>query len=205
MTPELHRHFVDTAHEVSPALRRAIEDIGPVTLPDRRRKGLVPLLARATIGQQLSTKAARSIWRRVEGTARDNGARFPDFFCERNAPLLRACGVSANKVKTLCGIAAAHEAGRLSPVRLKRMSAEQRSIHLQEIRGVGPWTADMVSIFYFREPDIWPVGDFTVRKTFGRFVRDVGTMSDVGAAALFAPHRSLLAVYMWRIVERLPS
>lgn len=204
MTPELYRHFVETAGDVSPALQRALEEVGPVMLPDRRRKGLVSFLARAVVGQQLSTHAARSIWGRVEETLRANGGRLPEFLCERNVPLLRACGVSGNKIKALCSIATAHAAGSLSPGRLKKMRPERRSNHLQTIWGIGPWTADMASIFYFREPDIWPDGDIAVRKTFSRFMSEAGPMSDLEAAALFAPHRSLLALYMWRIVERIP-
>jgi DNA-3-methyladenine glycosylase II len=205
MTPELHRQFIATAGGISPVLQRVFEDIGPVTLPDRRRKGLVPFLARAIVGQQLSTKAARSIWNRVEDTVREHGGRVPDFFCERNIPLLRACGVSGNKIKALCSISTAHAEGSLSPNCLKRMNPEQRSAYLQTIWGIGPWTADMALIFYFREPDIWPEGDITVHKTFSRFVSDAGALSASEAAALFAPHRSLLALYMWRIVERMPS
>ncbi len=205
MTPELHRRFIETAGAISPTLQHAFEDIGPVMLPDRRRKGLVSFLARAIVGQQLSTKAARSIWGRIEDTVSENGGRIPDFFCERNVPLLRACGVSGNKIKALCSISTAHAEGGLSPIRLEKMSREQRAAHLQTIWGIGPWTADMALIFYFREPDIWPEGDITVRKTFSRFVSGADAMPAPEAAALFSPHRSLLALYMWRIVERMPS
>ncbi len=205
MTPELHRQFVETAGRISPALQREIQEIGPIILPDRRRKGLVAFLARVIVGQQLSTRAARSIWGRVEDAVCENGGRIPDFFCERNVPLLRACGVSGNKVKALCGIVTAHAEGSLSPDRLKKMNPEQRSARLQMVWGIGPWTADMALIFYFREPDIWPEEDVTVRKTFSRFVSDAGAVPVPEAAALFAPHRSLLALYMWRIVERTPS
>lgn len=205
MTPELYRQFTATAGGISPALRRALEDIGPVTLPDRRRKGLVAFLARAIVGQQLSTRAARSIWGRVEDAVREHSGRIPGFFCERNASLLRTCGVSGNKIKALCSIATAHAEGSLSLNRLKKMNPEQRSAHLQTIWGIGPWTADMALIFYFREPDIWPEGDITVRNTFSRFVGDAGAVPAREAAALFSPHRSLLALYMWRIVERMPS
>ncbi len=205
VTPELHKQFVETAGGISPALARALEDIGPVLLPDRRRKGLVSFLARAIVGQQLSTRAARSIWSRIEDAVREDGGRIPGYFCERNVPRLTACGVSGNKIKALCSISAAHAEGSLSPDRLKKMNPEQRSAHLQTIWGIGPWTADMALMFYFREPDIWPAGDITVRKTFSRFVSDAGDTPVSEAAALFAPHRSLLALYMWRIVERTPS
>ncbi len=204
MTPQLYKQFVETAAVISPALQRAFEEIGPVLLPDRRRKGLAAFLARAIVSQQLSNKAARSIWLRIEETVGENGARMPGFFCELNRPLLRSCGVSGNKIKALCGISRAHRSGALSPKRLRKMGTEQRSNHLQTIWGIGQWTADMAAIFYFREPDIWPQGDAAVRKTFGRFVSEAGAVPEAEAAGLFAPYRSFLALYMWRIVERMP-
>ena len=71
--------------------------------------------------------------------------------------------------------------------------------------GIGPWTADMISLFYFREPDIWPLGDLAVRKTFERFVAEQSRFDLTGAAELFAPHRSLLALYLWRITDAMPT
>jgi ABC-type branched-subunit amino acid transport system permease subunit len=76
---------------------------------------------------------------------------------------------------------------------------------LTALRGIGPWTADMISLFYFREPDIWPLGDLAVRKTFERFVAEQSRFDLERAAMLFAPHRSLLALYMWRITDAMPT
>jgi DNA-3-methyladenine glycosylase II len=76
---------------------------------------------------------------------------------------------------------------------------------LLALPGIGPWTADMVSLFYFREPDIWPLGDLAVRKTFERFVAEQSRFDLERAAMLFAPHRSLLALYMWRITDAMPT
>ncbi len=202
LTPVQHRWFVRRAAEFSPSLRREIAEIGPLTLPERRRRGLSHFLARAVIGQQLSTAVAKSIWRRIEGAAQDGAQSIPGFFRDDNAPALRQCGVSGNKVRALCAIREARELGLLSARRLQRLEVEERSRRLQEIRGVGPWTADMVNIFYFRDPDIWPQGDLAVRKTFMHFVEEANGLNSAQAAALFVPHRSFLALYMWRIVAR---
>lgn len=79
------------------------------------------------------------------------------------------------------------------------MQSFERSEHLQSIWGIGPWTADMASIFYYQDPDVWPEGDMAVQKAFARFTDGVFTAIDV--ANLFSPHRSYLALYMWRIVD----
>ena len=204
MTPKLFVRFIETATRVSPSLRQAFADIGPVSIPDRSGKGLAYLLSRVIIGQQLSTKAAHSIWGRIEEAVGETGSRIPDFFRDENALLLRQCGVSHNKIRALCGIPVAHEEGTLSPESLGGLNAAQRSEHLQTLRGVGPWTADMMSIFYFGEADVWPQSDTAVRKTFDRFVHEGSGLRMAEAADLFRPYRSYLAIYMWQIVARMP-
>ncbi|MBM4228225.1 MAG: hypothetical protein FJ164_10815 [Gammaproteobacteria bacterium] len=62
----------------------------------------------------------------------------------------------------------------------------------------------MVSMFFFRDPDIWPLGDLAVRKTFERYVGDHKRLDLHSGAALFAPYRSFLALYMWRIANNGP-
>lgn len=88
---------------------------------------------------------------------------------------------------------------------LARLDHAARTGHLMRISGIGPWTADMVSMFFFHEPDVWPIGDVTVRNTFARFAA-VPAAADLGAAAArFAPHRSFLALYMWRLADTAPA
>jgi DNA-3-methyladenine glycosylase II len=77
-----------------------------------------------------------------------------------------------------------------------------RSEHLAQIHGIGQWTCDMVSLFYCRDPDVWPEGDLAVQRVFARYI---GRRKPARAAAVFAPHRSLLALYMWRLVDAIPS
>ena len=77
-----------------------------------------------------------------------------------------------------------------------------RSKSLCAIWGVGQWTADMMALFYYREPDIWPVGDLAVQRVFRSYI---GRRKPERAALRFAPHRSLLALYMWRLVSALPQ
>jgi DNA-3-methyladenine glycosylase II len=76
------------------------------------------------------------------------------------------------------------------------MSHEARSERLREIRGIGQWTCDMTSIFYFGDPDVWPSGDLSVTKEFNRFV---GDEQITGVVERFRPYRSYLAVSMYRL------
>ena len=95
MTPKLHRQFLDLAGEFSPELRGHMRDLGPIQIPNRKHLGIAQFLARIIIGQQLSTKAAHTIWSRIKNAARDADERIPQYFSENNFDALRACGLSA--------------------------------------------------------------------------------------------------------------
>lgn len=201
MTPRIHRHFVKTARSVSLPLHAAITQVGRIELPERRRRGFVWFLSRVVVGQQLSTAAARSIWARVEIAVRADGSAVPAFFRGRNARVLRQCGISNAKIKALIAIREAHERGILSVRRLRKMSHAERSGYLQEIRGIGQWTADMASIFFFRDPDVWPEGDVGVYRGAERILGKRSRRTVLRIANSFSPYRSFLALYMWRVLD----
>ncbi len=204
MDSNLHQHFVTQARRFSRPLAREVAALGPLSLPDRRAGGLAQFLARVIVGQQLSTTAARSIWVRLQATAREAGSRVPAYCVPERYESLRACGLSNNKVKALIAVQKARVGGLLVPARLRRMALDARAAALRSIHGVGPWTVDMVEMFYFREPDIWPLGDVAVRKTFGAYLAGQSKFDANTAAVLFAPHRSYLALYMWQLADATP-
>ena len=196
-----HDRFLEIAGEVSPQLAADMTYVGPVEFPDRRGMGLCRFLARAVIGQQISTKAAASIWGRFETLIAVEPAA-PELFLTRCRPEdLRSCGLSHNKARTLAAIGKALANG-LDGQTLDALPPGERNRKLLAIWGVGQWTCDMASIFYFGEGDIWPEGDIAVIKTFKRYL---GRRHPNTQARRFAPHRSVLALYMWQIVNRMPD
>jgi len=201
MTYAIHRHCIKTAAGVSPRLKAALIQVGRLKPLARRGRSLPQFLARAVVGQQLSTAAARTIWARIEAAVREHRSAIPDFFTEQHKPILRRCGVSNAKAQALIAIRAAQAAGVLATRRLRAMDHARRSQHLCAIWGIGQWTADMTSIFYFRDPDIWPQGDGGVYRAMCRLT---GRRSKAALAKLatgFAPYRSFLALYMWRTLD----
>ena len=201
MIADLHPRFMATAQTLSPALAEALARVGPASPPRRDDVPFALYLARAVAGQQLSVTAARAIWGRVEAAA--EGGDLLAGFHHGRADALRACGLSNAKVKTLIAIADEKAAGRLDPDTLRGLDVEARAARLTTIWGVGRWTADMANIFWFGEDDVWPDGDVAARKTLERLTSP--RRKTVRTAARFAPHRSHLAYYMWRIVDVKPD
>lgn len=204
MTPKLHRQFLSLADDFSPALAADMRSIGPVKMPNRKHLGISQFLARVIIGQQVSTKAAMTIWGRIKTAAKDADEKIPAFFSEQNVDLLRACGASRNKAKALLAINDAYSDGRIAPARLRRLDPVERSETLLAIRGVGPWTVDMADMFYFGETDIWPIGDLAVERTFNTYLSKKQLRKADDYVMRFAPNRSFLAFYMWQILDNVP-
>lgn len=198
----VHSRFLDIAAGISAPLAEALDAVGPVFFPEREDKGLGHFLSRAVIGQQLSTKAARSIWARVESAALSAGVGIPQYFDDNSVEALRTCGVSSNKIKALRSLQDAERQGLLCSQTLRQLDHDDRSQQLLAIWGLGQWTCDMASIFYCRCPDVWPEGDITVQKTFGRLI---GQRKPAKSAIHFAPFRSYLALGMWQIVDAIPQ
>ncbi len=111
-------------------------------------------LARAIVGQQISVKAADSIWARFAGYAQTIR---PEHIATLQLNALAACGLSRRKAEYLRDLAGHFVDGRIEPTRWKKMDDETVIAELTDVRGIGRWTAEMFLIFSLRRPDIWPV------------------------------------------------
>jgi DNA-3-methyladenine glycosylase II len=119
---------------------------------------------------------------------------------------LRAVGLSRAKVISLRDLAAKVLDGTvvLSPRGLARQSDEEVTARLTNVRGIGPWSAEMFLIFQLRRLDVWPVGDLGVRRGYG-LAWDVPMPTARQLAPLgdrFRPYRTVVAWYCWRAAER---
>lgn len=200
-TENVHTHLSEVADGFAPALAAALRRLGP---QDFRRRDDLPFpeyLCRAISGQQISVKAAQSIWARVVESA--DGQSLVDHFAACDGVALRACGLSNAKVKTIQGIARTHLEDGLDIATLKPLTAEERAARLTTLWGVGAWTADMMNMFYFGEQDIWPDGDVAARKTLEKLTSK--RRKTVRTAERFRPYRSWLAIYMWAHVDAPPD
>ena len=163
-------------------------------------------LANAIVSQQLAGAAADTIWRRLVAGV---GPSFtPAAVCATAPNVLRAAGLSATKAASIVDLAQRVESGALDLSNLGRLPNEAVTAALTQVRGIGPWTADMFLIFALRRLDVWPTGDLGVRVGFGRAFSLPETPSAVQLAPLgdpYRPYRSVLAWYCWRAVEPRPQ
>ena len=161
-------------------------------------------LARAIVGQQISVKAAQSVWDRVVACA---GAVTPEAILARPRPLLRACGLSDRKTEYICDLAQHFANGSIHVHRWPRMSDEDIIAELVEVRGIGRWTAEMFLMFNLLRPDVFPLDDLGLQKGIkvnyfkGRKI-PLSRMRKLGDT--WRPWRTVATWYLWRSLDPIP-
>src|SRR5437899_344362 len=162
-------------------------------------------LAESIAYQQLSGKAAATIWKRVRALFPRRKHLAPKLVLETLDERFRAAGLSRSKIAALKDLAAKTLDGTVPSARaLARMTDEEIVTRLITVRGIGRWTVEMLLLFDLARPDIWPVHDYGVRKgfakTFGR--RKLPTPKQLlKFGEKWRPYRSIAAWYFWRALD----
>ena len=193
-----------------PVLGALVEVHGPLT-DEQRRRGrpaeAYGALLRSIVGQQLSTKAARTIYERLIDLY-GGQTPAPEQIVATDAEELRGVGLSRAKAAYLRSLAEHVIEGELELDRLNDLPDEEVIAQLTAVKGLGPWTAHMFLIFHLRRPDVLPVGDLGVR----RAVQLAYGMEDLPPAAeleriaeRWRPYRSLASLYLWRSLDNEPG
>jgi DNA-3-methyladenine glycosylase II len=190
-------------------LRRVMEEVGPIH-PDIDRRGSRPdpweALARAVVGQQLSTRAAASIWNKLTDLFGGRTPKPEELLRRRSTTLLRA-GLSKAKVSYLRDLAARIKDGRLDLQRLQDLSDEDVCAELVEVKGIGRWSAEMFLIFHLGRQDVVSAGDLGIRRAiqFAYGIDELPGPEEIDRIAeAWRPHRTLAGLYLWRSLAATP-
>ncbi len=196
-----------------PTMAALIERVGKIDIATRlkRRSEERPAdaygaLLRAIVGQQLSTKAARTIYGRVlelfAGTTPS-----PAQLLEADEAALRAAGLSGRKVEYVRDLAVHVIDGELELDRLGELTDAEVIEEIVAVRGLGVWTAEMFLIFHLERPDVLSGGDLGIRKAvqveygLGEMPTPTRVM-EIGEP--WSPHRSLASLYLWESLANAP-
>lgn len=194
-----------------PVLAGLIRDIGPMSLEKRRRgrpRGdAYGALLRAVVGQQLSVKAAATIFDRVLALF---GGKMPSpqQLLDAEVEALRGAGLSGRKVEYLQDLARHVLDGELDVDRLDQLPDDVVIDEVTGVRGLGVWTAHMFLMFHLERPDVLPVGDLGIRNA----VKAAYGLDEPPApeeleriAEPWRPHRSLACLYLWESLANAPG
>ena len=183
-------------------MKRLIPRFGDACLQSRGDAFVT--LARSIVGQQISVKAAQSVWNRFEALPRRLA---PAQVLKLKVDDMRAAGLSARKVEYLVDLALHFDSGRLRVNQWQRMDDEAIIAELVAIRGIGRWTAEMFLMFHLLRPDVLPLDDAGLIKgiSLNYFSGEPVSRSEAREVAeAWAPWRSVATWYMWRSLEPTP-
>ena len=183
-------------------MKRLIPQFGDACL--QTRGDAFVTLARSIVGQQISVKAAQSVW--------DRFALLPRKMTAANVLKLkvddmRAAGLSARKIEYLVDLSLHFDSGALHVKRWQSMDDDEIIAELVAIRGIGRWTAEMFLIFHMMRPNVLPLDDIGLTNGIsqGYFSGEAVSRSDVReVAAAWAPYCSVATWYIWRSLDPLP-
>jgi len=161
-------------------------------------------LARSIVGQQISVKAAQSVWERFERLPKRMA---PEQVLKLKVDDMRAAGLSARKVEYLVDLALHFANGQLHVDQWTGMDDETIIQELLSIRGIGRWTAEMFLIFHLMRPNVLPLGDVGLINGISHnyFSGDAVSRSDAREVAdAWTPYCSVATWYIWRSLDPVP-
>lgn len=189
-----------------PVLAALIRKHGPCGLAAAQRADHFSALVRAIVGQQLSTKAATTIHRRLIELV-GNGAATPEGIAALTDTQLRSVGLSRQKTAYLRDLCEKVASGEVRLDALGRMADEAVIAELTNIKGVGRWTAEMFLMFRLHRPDVLPVGDLGIVNAVKNVYRlrkkpTADRLMKIGEP--WRPYRSVACWYLWRSLDNEP-
>lgn len=161
-------------------------------------------LARAIVGQQISVKAADAVWGRFAGLME---AVTPGQVLALGAEGLLESGLSRRKQEYVLDLATHFENGSLNPATWEEMEDKAIMAQLTQVRGIGPWTAEMFLIFNLMRPDVFPLDDLGLQKAitlhyFSGEMPGRKTLEEFGQR--WQPWRTVATWYLWRSLDPVP-
>lgn len=159
-------------------------------------------LLRSVIGQQISTKAADAVWARFLGYCEPGLT--PQVVLGLSPSVLQQVGLSRQKLAYIQALAEFACEGQLDPDLLDALDDQQCQVHLCQVKGIGPWTAQMFLMFGLRRPDVWPVDDLGIQKAISLHFRQgepTGPKEALKFGEKLKPWRTVAAWYLWRSLD----
>jgi DNA-3-methyladenine glycosylase II len=189
-----------------PALGEIMTRIGPFALELKSSRSLFGALAEAIVYQQLSNKAAATIYGRVEALfPRAKDGFTPRHILKAADESLRGCGLSRAKVLAVQDLARRVQAGELPTLEQAQALGDEELIErLVTVRGIGRWSAEMFLMFRLGRPDVLPLDDYSLRKAYAKAFRKRALPTPQALARhgeKWRPYRTVASWYLWRTLQ----
>ena len=186
-------------------LAKVVQRAGEFTMRPKRLQSVFQALFQAIVYQQLSGKAAGTILSRVLALYEEGARVPPEKILDTPEEALRGAGLSRNKMLAVKDLAQKTIDGVVPPLaKLRKLTDDEIIERLTQVRGIGPWTVEMLLIFRLGRPDVLPVTDLGVRRgyqlTYG--LEELPSLNELRTyGEIWKPYRSVASWYLWRATE----
>jgi DNA-3-methyladenine glycosylase II len=202
MTPPYWQRASRELARADPVMRGLVETFAGATLVSRGDP--FATLVRSIVGQQISVKAADSVWTRLRAVA---PTLKPKAILACTAEELRACGLSARKTEYISDLARHFASGQVHARRWPKMSDAEVVAELTAVRGIGVWTVEMFLIFNLLRPDVFPLDDIGLQKAIAMHYLagarpERRELARIGER--WRPWRSVATWHLWRSLDPVP-
>ena len=197
MSKKAHNHLLRTGDKYCPLLSKIITQNGVITIDVPKNLDVFDCFAQTVVEQQLSYKAAKSIWRKVTDSAKDMNIKLIDYFDEKNFELIKINGLSKNKIKSIMGAKEAINNGSISMNIIQELPYKEYKNLIKSLWGFGDWSAEMIAIFYLGRTNVWSDGDLMLKKGIEEICEN-SNITPHELVELVDPFQSYLALHIWR-------
>ena len=192
---EIHKYLLKKSETIS-QVNSLVKSNGVLTI-EKEEISFFDFLVKTIISQQISSKAARSIWKKVLCISKSNNVKINKLFLQKDSyQILSRIGISAQKINYLKHINKEIFSGRLNEKDLKNLEFKKFKEILQTYKGIGDWTCHMIGIFYFGYTNIWPKSDLIIKRFIEKINGDTTKIIDLEKK--FSPYSSILAIHIWK-------
>lgn len=197
MSVDIHNRLLDLANKHCRPLETIILDNGVINIQVPNNLDVFDCLAQTVVEQQLSYKAAKSIWKKINNSAKELDMKLMDYLAEENTISMRNDGLSNNKIKAILGARVAVKSGDITLSKISEMDDETYKKTITSLWGFGDWSAEMIAIFYLGRTNIWSEKDLILNKGINE-ICDQCELTPDELLKIVDPYQSYLALHIWR-------
>ena len=197
MSVDIHNRLLNLANKHCRPLETIILDNGVINIQVPNNLDVFDCLAQTVVEQQLSYKAAKSIWKKINNSAKELDMKLMDYLSKENTISMRNDGLSNNKIKAILGARVAVKSGDITLSKISEMDDETYKKTITSLWGFGDWSAEMIAIFYLGKTNIWSEKDLILNKGINQ-ICDQCKLTPDELLKIVDPYQSYLALHIWR-------
>ena len=197
MTLKIHNHLLKISTKYCKPLESIIIANGIINIELPSNLELFDCLAQTVVEQQLSYKAAKSIWNRVKTSSEQRKIKLIDYFDTQYIADIRKDGLSENKIKAILGAKQAVQDDEITLEGLSEMDDIEFKRTITNLWGFGDWSAEMIAIFYLGRTNVWSDKDLILYKGINQ-ICDQCELTPYELLEIVDPYQSYLALHIWR-------